>query len=148
MAGPEGTAEELTTSAHTSCAALRTAAVSPFAALSQMPSILPFALAEIVGAERMACLQAATAAFTAALLGAAGAVVAPLGVVTAGVEDVLVVAVLVVAVLVVGGVAAVVAALGLLAVELVLLVLLLPQPAASAPAAIVTASHVHRCRII
>ncbi len=109
MADPAGSGEELTSSTHNSRAASRAAFKSPLPALSQIPSILAFALEESVEADCTPCLHAATACCTAGLLATAGTVVPPAVVL-----------------------AAAVVVLWLVEVELLVL-LLLPQPATSTP---------------
>jgi hypothetical protein len=61
-----GIGEALTTCAHTSLAAARAPAMSPAAALLQIPSTLLLTLAASVGSRSMISLQIATYSFTAA----------------------------------------------------------------------------------
>ena len=122
------------TSTHTSFAAARAPARLPLAALLQIPSTLLFRLAESVGDLWTTALHSATAAArSAALTGLLGAVL---------VEDV-------------EGVDVVDAAAGLLEVVVVVAVeplvvelLLLPQPATSAPQSSALASSEDRLAII
>ncbi len=120
------------TSTHTSFAAARAPARLPLAALLQIPSTLLLTLAESVVALWTTALHSATAAArSAALTGLLGAVL---------VEDV-------------EGVDVVAAAAGLLEVEvavepLVVELLLLPQPATSAPQSSALASSEDRLAII
>jgi hypothetical protein len=80
FAEEEGKGEELISSSHTSCAALRAASLSPLAAFSQTPSILCLVLADSVEAAWTPLLQAATAAATAGLLDVVEVVVVAAGV--------------------------------------------------------------------
>jgi hypothetical protein len=128
------------TSTHTSFAAARAPARLPSAALLQIPSTLPFRLADSVGALLTTALHSATAAASsAALTGPLGTVLA-LGV--AGVDDDDDVA---------AGVLDVVlaAAAGAVAVEpLVVELLLLPQPEISAAQSSAPANSGDRLAII
>jgi hypothetical protein len=130
----------LTTSTHTSLAAACAPARSPLAALLQIPSSLPFTVAESVVAFCTADLQAATAAANVAALVVP---VVPTVLVEVVVADVAVLAFAVelLVVLVAGVLAAVV-------VELLVVELLLPHPARSAPHSSGTTSSERRVAII
>lgn len=132
MAALDGIGVALTTSTHTSLAAVRAPARSPLAALLQIPSSLAFTLAESVVAFCTADLQVATACARVAALTALVALVVPVG-------DVAVVAA---AVELVAGLLAVVV------VEELVVELLLPQPAMSAPQRSGTMSSERRVVII
>jgi hypothetical protein len=64
LADPLGTAEVLTTSSHTSRAAVLTAEVSPLAAFSQAPSSFFFAPSGSLVCDWMICLHSSVAALT------------------------------------------------------------------------------------
>lgn len=133
----------MTTSTHTSLAALRAPSVSPLAALAQIPSTLVFTLALSVGALATIDLHSATYCATTAAL---AAVLEPEEVEVVGV---LAVALVEVVALLVGVVAAVEVLVVVVAVVVELLVVeLLPHPARSPAQSSVAASSRGRVPII
>ncbi len=127
----EGIGDALTTSVHTSLAAVRAPARSPAAAFAQIPSTLLLTLAESVGSRAMIDLQIATYCATPAALGA--------------LEAVLDVVVVVAGAVVLG--AGVEVTTGVL-VDPLVLELLLPHPVASAPQSNAATSSGDRLAII